>query len=43
MNENGERFVDFCGLNDFVIGGSIFVYKRIYKVIWVLFDYVMEN
>ena len=29
MNENGEKFADLCGLNNFVIGGSIFAHKRI--------------
>jgi hypothetical protein len=24
MNENGERFADFCASNNLVIGGSIF-------------------
>lgn len=24
MNENGDLFVDFCGLNGLVIGGTIF-------------------
>nr|KAG5711442.1 hypothetical protein BaRGS_025869 [Batillaria attramentaria] len=28
MNENGERFADFCALNQLVIGGSIFPHKR---------------
>ena len=32
MNKNGERFADLCGLNDLVIGGSIFAHKRIHKV-----------
>ena len=31
MNENGERFVDLCALNQMVIGGSIFLHKRIHK------------
>ena len=36
MNENGERFADLCGLNDLVIGGSIFAHKRIHKAIYRL-------
>ena len=43
MNENRERFADFCGLNDLVIGGSIFAHKRIRKATWVSPDYVTEN
>nr|KAG5698750.1 hypothetical protein BaRGS_032169 [Batillaria attramentaria] len=31
MNENGERFADFCALNQLMIGGSIFLHKRIHK------------
>ena len=31
MNETGERFADLCGLNQLVIGGSIFPHKRIHK------------
>nr|KAG5707025.1 hypothetical protein BaRGS_019630 [Batillaria attramentaria] len=34
MNENAERFADFCALNQLVIGGSIFPHKRIHKATW---------
>ena len=34
MNDNGERFADFCDLNDLVIGGSVFQHKKIHKVTW---------
>ncbi|XP_068731553.1 craniofacial development protein 2-like [Montipora capricornis] len=43
MNENGERFADLCGLNNLVIGGSIFAHKRIHKATWVSPDHVTEN
>ena len=43
MNENGERFADLCGLTELVIGGSIFVQKRIHKATWVSPDHVPEN
>ena len=43
MNENGEKFADLCGLNNFVIGGSIFAHKRIHKATWVSPDHVTEN
>nr|KAG5703833.1 hypothetical protein BaRGS_031467 [Batillaria attramentaria] len=43
MNENGERFADFCALNQLVIGGSIFPHKRIHKATWRSPDYVTEN
>jgi hydroxypyruvate isomerase len=31
MNENGEKFANLCGLNNLVIGDSIFAHKRIHK------------
>nr|KAG5706182.1 hypothetical protein BaRGS_019509 [Batillaria attramentaria] len=43
MNENGERFADFCALNQLVIGGSIFPHKRIHKTTWRSPDHVTEN
>ena len=43
MNDNGERFADLCGLNNLVIGGSIFSHKRIHKATWVSSDHVTEN
>jgi hypothetical protein len=43
MNENGERFADFCASNSLVIGGSIFQHKRIYKATWVSSDHTTEN
>ena len=33
-NDNGERLVDFCGLNDLVVTGTIFPHKLIHKHIW---------
>ena len=43
MNENGERFVDLCALNQLVIGGSIFPHKRIHKATWISPNHVTEN
>nr|KAG5695063.1 hypothetical protein BaRGS_032556 [Batillaria attramentaria] len=43
MNEDGERFADFCALNQLVIGGSIFPRKRIHKATWRSPDHVTEN
>nr|KAG5687140.1 hypothetical protein BaRGS_019218 [Batillaria attramentaria] len=43
MNENGERFADFCALNQLVIGGSIFPHKRIHKATWRSPDHVTAN
>nr|KAG5687792.1 hypothetical protein BaRGS_017270 [Batillaria attramentaria] len=42
-NENGERFADFCALNQLVIGGSIFPHKRIHKATRRSPDHVTEN
>ncbi|KAK3795530.1 hypothetical protein RRG08_036857 [Elysia crispata] len=43
MNDNGERFADFCSLNDLVIGGTIFPHKDIHKATWVSPDGGTEN
>nr|KAG5693732.1 hypothetical protein BaRGS_002115 [Batillaria attramentaria] len=43
MNENGERFADFCALSQLVMGGSIFPHKRIHKATWRSPDHVTEN
>ena len=34
MNENGERFLEFCASNDLVIGGTLFKHKDIHKFTW---------
>ena len=45
MNDNGERFVNACAVNNIVIGGSVFPHKRIHKATCVLVspDQVTEN
>ena len=43
MNENGERFADFCSSNGLTIGGTIFPHKRIHKATWRSPDGVTEN
>ena len=43
MNENGERFADFCAMNNLAIGGTIFPHRRIHKATWVSPDQVTEN
>ena len=35
MHENGERLADICGLNDLVVGGTIFEHKEIHKLTWI--------
>ena len=34
INENEELLVDFCGDNDLVIGGTLFLHKNIHKITW---------
>jgi hypothetical protein len=43
MNKTGGKFADLCGLNNLVIGGSIFVHKRLLKATRVSPDHVTEN
>ena len=33
-NENGKLLIDLCGINDLVIGGSLFPHKDIHKLTW---------
>ena len=34
MNDNGERLVDYCLNNYYVIGGTIFAHRDIHKLTW---------
>jgi hypothetical protein len=43
MSENGELFVEFCGNNNMVIGGSLFPHRPAHKVTWVSRDGRTEN
>ncbi|XP_068712999.1 craniofacial development protein 2-like [Montipora foliosa] len=43
MNENGELFADFCGLNGLVIAGTIFPHKEIHKTTWTSPDKRTKN
>ncbi|XP_078603943.1 uncharacterized protein LOC144877771 [Branchiostoma floridae x Branchiostoma japonicum] len=43
MNHNGELFVDFCSVNDMVIGGTLFPHKESHKVTWRSPDGSWEN
>ena len=33
-NENGERLIDFCNMNNLVIGGTLFPHQDIHKQTW---------
>jgi len=43
MNENGERFAEFCADRNLVIGGSLFPHKTVHKETWLSFDHITEN
>ena len=43
MNDNVERFVNACAINNIVTGGSVFTNKIIHKATWVSPDQVTEN
>ena len=34
MNENGERWADFCQANELVVGGTLFPHKECHKRTW---------
>ncbi|VDP40084.1 unnamed protein product [Schistosoma margrebowiei] len=42
-NENGERFANLCAVNKLVIGGTIFLHKRIHKTTWTSPDHTTQN
>ena len=43
MNYNGERWADFCQVNELVIGRTLFPHKKFYKRTWVSSDGGTEN
>jgi len=34
MNDNGERLVEFCSMNNLVIDGTLFQHREIHKLTW---------
>ena len=43
LNDKGQRLIDFCQLNDLVIGGSLFQHKDIHKTTWIAPNGLIEN
>ena len=43
MNENGELFTEFCGLNGLCIGGTLFAHRKTHKATWRSSDMTTEN
>ena len=43
MNDNGVRWADFCLVNEFVIGGTLFPHKKCHRRTWVSLDGGTEN
>ena len=43
MNENGEKWADFCQVNELVIGGTLLPHKECHKRTWLSPDGGTEN
>ena len=43
INDNGERFSEFCTNNSLVIGGTIFPHKTVHKQTWISPDTHTKN
>ena len=43
QNENGERFCEFCDMNELVITGTLFPPKNIHKATWVSPNRITRN
>uniref|UniRef100_A0A8D9EGU9 Craniofacial development protein 2 n=1 Tax=Cacopsylla melanoneura TaxID=428564 RepID=A0A8D9EGU9_9HEMI len=42
-NDNGSRLIEFCGMNELVIGGTIFPHKNCHKLTWTSPDGQTQN
>uniref|UniRef100_H2ZSJ3 Endonuclease/exonuclease/phosphatase domain-containing protein n=1 Tax=Latimeria chalumnae TaxID=7897 RepID=H2ZSJ3_LATCH len=43
LNSNGEKLIEFCGINSFIIGGTHFRHKTIHKITWKSNDGITRN
>lgn len=43
INDNGERLVEMCGLNELKIGGTLFPHKLNHKITWLSADSKTQN
>lgn len=42
-NDNGGRLIEFCGINELVIGGTLFPHKKCHKLTWTSPNAQTEN
>ena len=43
LNDKGQRLIDFCQLNDLIIGGSLFQHNDIHQTTWIAPNGLIKN